>query len=271
MKKYIKRMIKGAVRAMGYEIVNARFSLADYFFKPKDIIVNESLMRVRKTIYEDSPSPMYRESYHIHQIGAWGPLPSLVYMLGKTRSMAAPLRSLDIGCAFGTMAAFMSCLGYRVSAIDFVPLETYLGAKTRDKYNIDFHETLIETENLPFAPKTFDLITLTEVLEHFKYQPLDTLKKIVETLKDDGVFLMTTPALGAHWTAEAHDCPFEKIPSYQGEPIDKKDRHWKIYDLKELQRLLEAAGLDAFVGLQLNINTGAEGLYAVAVKRQRLP
>jgi SAM-dependent methyltransferase len=126
-------------------------------------------------------------------------------------------------------------------------------------------------EPLPFQERKFDIVTMTEVLEHFRYQPVDALRKIRGVLKDDGVFLLTTPALGPHWTAEYHAGPFETIPPYRGENEPSVDKHWKIYDAEELGRLLRTAGFDAAVTLYLNINTGNEGLYAFATKVAMTP
>lgn len=268
MFKLFKKIIKSSFNIIGLDIIKLKSSSDSYFYKPKEIFFHPALKKVRQTIYNDCPSPMYRESYHLHQIGSWGSLPSIICLYNELKNKkGVKLESLDIGCAFGTMAAFCNELGFKASATDFVPKETYLGEKTQKTYNIDFHQVSIETEDLPWSEKKFDIITMTEVLEHFHYQPLDTLQKIRKVLKDDGIFLITTPALGPHWHAKHYDCPFEQIPSYNNEIFDDTDKHYKIYDAQELERLLKKAGFKAFITLSLSINTGREVLSAVALKK----
>ncbi len=266
MKKMLKKIIRKIINRLGFDIINIKRSPNFYFYREKDIVFHEALQKVRKSIFEETPSSEYRQSYHIHQIGAWGPVPALIYIDSLKRLGTNP-RSLDIGCAFGTMVAFCRLLGYAPSAIDFVLEETYLGEKTKKRYQIDFFEIQIEKDTLPFEKNSFDLITMTEVLEHLQFQPLDTLRKVHDVLKDDGLFLLTTPALGPHWENKYYNCPFEEIPIYTGQEKDSKDRHWKIYSAEELKRLLAKAGFQSFIGLYLNANTGLEGLYAVATKK----
>lgn len=267
MIKSLKKTIKSIFSIINLDIGSMKKFSGFYFYKPKEVFFHPALQKVRKTIFDDCPSPMYRESYYVHQIGAWGALPAIISTFREIKRSSNNLESLDIGCAFGTMAAFCSEVGFKASAIDFVPVDIYLGEKTRGKYAIDFHKVLIETEDLPWSNKKFDIITMTEVLEHFHYQPLDVLKKLKTILKDDGLFLVTTPALGQHWLPEYYDCPFEEIPSYNGGVIDPTDKHWKIYGAEELKRLFEKAGFNLFITLNLNINTGNEGFYAVATKK----
>jgi 2-polyprenyl-3-methyl-5-hydroxy-6-metoxy-1,4-benzoquinol methylase len=264
MKKAAKRMVRGLVRKLGYDIVYVNRSPDLYFGKKRDLVFHESLEEARNTIFEETPSEQYRESYHMHQIGAWGPIPAVIYADSVRRSGTAP-RSLDIGCAFGTMAAFCSRLGYSASATDFVSEEVFLGEKTRSRYGIVFSKVEIEKEPLPFKEKEFDLVTMTEVLEHFQFQPMDVLAKVRYVVKDEGLLLITTPALGVHWKQEYYACPFEDILTYAGQKTNE-DRHWKIYDAAELKRLLERSGFRAFIGQYISANTGLEGLYAVAKK-----
>ena len=247
MKTSIKKLIKSAFSKVNLDVSTMKKFSGFYFYKPREVFFHPALRKVRKTIFDDCPSPMYRESYHLHQIGAWGALPAIISTFKEIKGSTHDLESLDIGCAFGTMAAFCTELGFKASATDFVPLDVYLGEVTRKKYNIDFHKVLIETENLPWIDKKFDIITMTEVLEHFHYQPIDVLRKLKSVLKDDGLFLFTIPALGEHWLPEYYDCPFEEIPSYSGGVIDPTDKHWKIYGAEETKRLFEKAGFDIFI------------------------
>lgn len=254
---------------LNLDIIHISKSPDLYYFKPRQIYFQSELQIVRESIYVDCPCPMYQDSYHIHQVGSWGPLPAIIHLYRKLNN-EGKLKTLDIGCAFGTLAAYCSSIGYEASAIDFVPLEKYLGYKTQEKYNIEYKQVSIESEDMPWGENIFNIVTMSEVLEHFRYQPLGTLKKIRNSLKPGGVLLITTPALGVHWPAEFFDCDFEDIPANNGQFDNDPDKHWKIYSAMELNRLLDMAGFNSSVTMFININTGMESLYAVAVKKEKI-
>jgi SAM-dependent methyltransferase len=244
---------------LGYKLVklNSEWDTTD----------SSELKAVRSWVYGHSPHPSYSRSYHKHEVGAWGPLPAMVYMASKFHAIQAGNQAaLDIGCGFGTMLAFCSALGYRAFAVDFVPPDVYVGNETIRRYGINYHHLNIEASDLPFDDETFSLIVMSEVLEHFNFQPLDVLSKIRRVLRKDGLLLLTTPALGRTQKPEVYSQPFEEIPRYLGLPHDFVDKHMKIYDKAELSRLLQTAGFHSFVGLHMNPVTGIEHLHAIVTR-----
>ena len=50
----------------------------------------------------------------------------------------------------------------------------------------------LNTDPLPYADNTFDLVTFTEVIEHIEHHQ-DALREIYRVLKDDGYLIVTTP------------------------------------------------------------------------------
>lgn len=69
--------------------------------------------------------------------------------------------------------------------------------KIKKKYGnrINAKYGYIEREDFPFDTK-YDLIIMTEVIEHFALNPINTMKKIKNMLKPDGKMILTTPNWG---------------------------------------------------------------------------
>lgn len=81
-------------------------------------------------------------------------------------------------------------------------------------------------DEIPFADKKFDLITMFDVLEHIEDDNA-ALKAIAERLKNDGVLFITVPAFG--WLFSQHD---------------RLHHHFRRYSKKELQEKMQIAGLE---------------------------
>jgi 2-polyprenyl-3-methyl-5-hydroxy-6-metoxy-1,4-benzoquinol methylase len=100
-------------------------------------------------------------------------------------------KMLDIGVAYGTMAVFAKQqFGFDVYTVDFV--DRYAPQNLFKTLGIKFKILNIETESIPFDEK-FDVITFTEVLEHFNFNPTPTLTKIKNVLAKNGVLYLSTP------------------------------------------------------------------------------
>jgi 2-polyprenyl-3-methyl-5-hydroxy-6-metoxy-1,4-benzoquinol methylase len=79
----------------------------------------------------------------------------------------------------------------------------------------DFHVTSIDIDpargpdvvgdicELPLSPDTFDVVVLSEVLEHLR-SPADGLANLHDTLKDGGTLILTTPFI-----LPMHDRPYD--------------------------------------------------------------
>jgi 2-polyprenyl-3-methyl-5-hydroxy-6-metoxy-1,4-benzoquinol methylase len=68
----------------------------------------------------------------------------------------------------------------------------YLKSAIAERHGLSFARGNIELAPIPWAGK-FDVVILTEVLEHFNFQPLPTLQKIHGALADGGVLFLSTP------------------------------------------------------------------------------
>lgn len=96
---------------------------------------------------------------------------------------------LDVGCSEGKLGKYLK----RHKKAKVFGVDISNEAVKRAKKNLDNVYTLnIETNNLPFPKKSFDVIICADVLEHL-YNPLATLKNLKKYLKDNGFFILSIP------------------------------------------------------------------------------
>jgi len=92
---------------------------------------------------------------------------------------------LDIGCGPGSLLDYFDKKKYSLTGTEYSDIEIKKAKKiTQDIYKGDFL-------NIHFHKK-FDIITMTEVLEHTQ-KPFDYLKKIYSDLNNNGLIVITVP------------------------------------------------------------------------------
>ncbi len=98
---------------------------------------------------------------------------------------------LDVGCANGFFVRYALELGFKAYGIDASQVAIEWGKK---KFGLQGRVAVaFDLEVLPSSfPKTFQVITALELLEHLEF-PLDFLKKIYERLEPGGIFIFSTP------------------------------------------------------------------------------
>lgn len=111
---------------------------------------------------------------------------------------------LDLGSGIGIMASAFKHLGG-----DSVGLDKFIFPEEENYYKISNSEDLSEirkknelkiikadiTKTLPFNDESFDVITCDAVIEHLNNAPRDLFLEARRVLKQDGMFLVTTPNL----------------------------------------------------------------------------
>jgi 2-polyprenyl-3-methyl-5-hydroxy-6-metoxy-1,4-benzoquinol methylase len=106
-------------------------------------------------------------------------------------------RILDIGSGRLILSSFLSRFGSSVVAFDFPKTLDEDCVKERAKsLNIDLVGSMIEKGNafrLPFKSRMFDIVLMTEVIEHLRFSPVFIVNEIRRVLKDKGNFILTTP------------------------------------------------------------------------------
>jgi len=182
----------------------------------------------------DGPKGYYSTTYRPSETKFWALLPGWMHDDDATRHAAAVL---DIGCGYGTLLAFAAEVyhaePYCMDVTHYIP-------QFGEQRGFHFTKGNIQLDPVP-SPGVFDVILMTEVLEHFNFAPLPTLKKIRAALAPGGVFFLTTPD-AAEWGRQTKyysrlsDLP----PADAAKPFI--DDHIWVYDRKELLHLVAEAG-----------------------------
>jgi len=185
------------------------------------------------------PNPYYLSAYRAAEQLYWSWIP--VWMR-EDAVLSTPRRCLDVGCAYGTLLLYAQKLtGCEIYGLDF--LDHYLSPALITASNIQFSVGNIELEPLPW-PEKFDWIVLTEVLEHFNFQPLPTLRKLAAVLSKEGKLYLSTPDASQWGSTFKYYKKFSDIPwpdeTLRATIVD--DHVWQ-YTKQELMNVIEAAGL----------------------------
>jgi 2-polyprenyl-3-methyl-5-hydroxy-6-metoxy-1,4-benzoquinol methylase len=155
-------------------------------------------------------------------------------------------KTLDIGSAYAVLPLMLSLRGDTVTASDMTTIFTNL--KMLHDHGIKWKNINLEKDKK--LPSGYDLITLTEVLEHLNSNPLPTIKKIYQALNPGGYVVCSTPSKEifgdtTHLNDKGkaglwNDCnSWHDIPEYHGK---WKDQHTYHYDQFELVSLFTEAG-----------------------------
>lgn len=150
---------------------------------------------------------------------------------------AGKLRILDIGPGMGLLSFCLAgLLDADIDWIDIKAIPGNLPPCIVNVYNIN-----IETEALPADAEDgggYDLVIMTEVIEHFNYKPVDTLVKIKSYLKPGGMFLLTCP----HWNRIFLHRSWEEMPQAGGKLPFEYHGHVYEYSRGELNEICAQAG-----------------------------
>jgi len=93
-------------------------------------------------------------------------------------------RLLDVGCADGSFCIPLVEMGWECYGVD----------KEKQKIVVDMPVEIvdIESEKLPFNNNFFDVVFAGEIIEHLR-DPKFFLGEVKRVLKENGVFILTTP------------------------------------------------------------------------------
>ena len=112
-------------------------------------------------------------------------------------------RALDLGCATGFFLEAARERGFEPYGVEFSSFAANI-AKSKFGERAIYNGT---AEQTPFAAGSFDVITMSDFIEHVR-DPAAVLRKAKSLLKPGGIILITTPdyatwsrtLMGRHWT-----------------------------------------------------------------------
>lgn len=143
--------------------------------------------------------------------------------------ISAPGKLLDVGCAAGYFLSEAHNRGWQPVGLD---VSTFAVEYTRSRFGFDVRAGSLLDQD--FAPESFDLITLWDVIEHVP-DPKEYVKVIARLLKPDGVFALATPdvdSIPARLTG----------PRWVGYKLSEE--HVYYFSVATLRRMLDEAGFD---------------------------
>jgi SAM-dependent methyltransferase len=195
--------------------------------------------RCQDEIEATAVHPHYAAVYRSEEASYWEHIPRWIAAdLGRA---AGPrrLRTLDVGCAYGTLSLFcQELLDSEAYCVDFV--DHFMSEALRARRQLRYRRCNVELEPVPFEPP-FDIIVLTEVLEHFNFHPVPTLAKLRALLAPRGRLYLSTPDALKWGRLTTFHSRFDAMPlPTPGRPVF--DGHVYLYDREELFAIARRAG-----------------------------
>lgn len=152
---------------------------------------------------------------------------------------------LDVGCANGYYTKLYAKKCKRIIGID--SNHELIKRAKEENPKIEFIEA--DAEKIPFEDEEFDIIIMSDVLEHVKSEEL-ALNEVYRVLKKNGKLIITVPNRGLFdfldvdnysWYARKFKGFYRIIHKMKGRSIPKiregyknKHRHYSLEDLKKL-------------------------------------
>ncbi len=194
------------------------------------------ITRCQDEILELGTHPHF-DQYRREEMLYWLPVTRLL----QEHHAVHPVTScLDIGAAYGTLALYCKRkFGCSVYCIDFV--DHFIGQGLLEKHGFHFAHNNIELDKIPWHIE-FDVILLTEVLEHFNFNAVPTLQKTRNMLSDGGKLFISTPDASEWGTIDKYHSSYNELP----EPDPEKnivDDHVYIFNRNELLTIFQESGL----------------------------
>lgn len=153
-----------------------------------------------------------------------------------------PGRLLDVGCALGFFMEAASEAGWHATGID---ISHYASTAASERTGQPVH--CGELEHAGFADKSFDVVTLWDVVEHMA-DPLTQLQECHRILTDDGLLVLSTPDIGSL---------VAKITGPRWMGFKLADEHLFYFSLATVANLLDRAGFqiveNSHVGKYVNL------------------
>jgi len=150
--------------------------------------------------------------------------------------------ALDVGCGTLRVTKALLKMGFKqVIAIDFLPeLMSYGYEKLSDEDKKRVFLVKADVRFLPFQESSIDLIFALELFEHINAPKL-MLLDLKRILNNNGIGIMNT------WNAS--EIRHRKIIKQEGKSYYKNGFFYKLYELKELKKILKEVNVDFSVRL----------------------
>ena len=185
------------------------------------------LEQAQEFILNNTKKEYYKSAYKKAELLYW----ELIYQWFVDNDIKIE-SCLDIGCAYGTWLSIVKHKYCNTSlyGIDF--RDDIISHDIIKKLDLDFKVCNIQIESMPFTNK-FDLIILTEVLEHFNFNCISTIDKMVESMNDGGYLFFSTPNYYKQPKIQTYKS-YKEMPSIGSK---YEDKHIYIFKPEEVEEI----------------------------------
>lgn len=149
-------------------------------------------------------------------------------------------RFLDVGSLRGYMMIAAFLIGYNVTGVD---LKKFVD-ETRvlcEKYNFINLPLDLEKDPLPFVENSFDVIVLSEVLEHLNFHAGRVFSEMARVLKKGGIIIVTTPNLSR--LNNIVKLVLNKSINAELDQTFNDTTHYREYTAEEISYFMKTVGL----------------------------
>lgn len=144
------------------------------------------------------------------------------------RSKPAPARFLDVGCSFGGFVAAAERAGYTATGLDL----SAFAVKEGKKRGRNLIQGFVEPQT--FAPESFDIVSLIEVMEHLP-DPKEAARTLSGWLRPGGLAVIQTANFDGRQARRQGSNYHYYLPG-----------HLYYYSARNLKNLLRQAGFSRF-------------------------
>lgn len=137
-------------------------------------------------------------------------------------------RVLDVGCGYGTLIERVRAAGHDCFGVEPDPAAVVVAKKRGLKVKLGV------VEKLPYHGGSFDVVVLTEVIEHLP-APDKALAEINRVLKKGGLVIVTTPNVVSLWLV------IERMWDWYAR-LDYHHEHFFYFSTRSLASLVERNG-----------------------------
>lgn len=212
----------------------------------------------RAIVEADGIHGYYATEYREEETTYWAYIPAWMEKhstLWASRPEGTSPRILDVGCGYGTLLSL--AVELYDGAGTCLDIKGFLPTSVGEQSDLRFIKANAELDPIPGGP--YDLVIMTEVIEHFNFHPLPTLRKLYAALLPGGRLFLSTPD-SAEWGRlydfhrKLADFPSPPTPEAM-RPATTDEHHW-IYSKSEIIAVLNDAG---FQIEQLAYSPGTRG------------
>ena len=150
---------------------------------------------------------------------------------------------LDVGCGAAELAVLLRDPGQHTVTCTDIASNSVLNASAK---GFEAHQVDLGREDLPFASKRFDVVTLLEVIEHI-FDTDHVLFEIHRVLRDDGYLIVSTPNISC-WPYRLH--------ALKGNIPWKEGHHVRFFNPRRLELYLFMDGFDIVDSAHVPTNVG---------------